>query len=92
MIYIAIVLGRNRLVPDHKFKLITISSTNNHSEDSQQHNIITTQHLVEGTTDISTALSSVLVEEKERSKRQLNLTLYNLKEASEDDAEAWEHH
>ena len=61
---------------------------NNHSEDSQKHNTNITQHLVGGTTEISTALSSELAEEKKRNKRQLNLTLYNLKEASEDDAEA----
>ena len=60
--------------------------TNNHSEDCQQHNTNTTQHLVEGTPDISNALSSALVKKKERSKRQLNLTLHNLEEASEDDA------
>ena len=38
--------------------------TNNHSEDCQQHNTNTTQHLVEGTPDISNALSSALVEKK----------------------------
>ena len=65
--------------------------TNNHSEDSQQHNTNIPQNCVEGTTSISTALSSVLAEEKERSKRQLNLILHNLEEASEDDAEARKH-
>jgi len=43
---------------------------------------------VKGSTDISTALSSVLAEKKERSKRQLDLILHNLEEASGDDAEA----
>ena len=43
---------------------------------------------MKGSTDISTALSSVLAEKKERSKRQLNLILHNLEEASGDDAEA----
>ena len=36
--------------------------------------------------NISNALSSVLAEEKERSKRQLNLIVHNLDEASGDDA------
>ena len=46
------------------------------------------QHPVKSSTDISTVLSSVLIEEKERSKRQLNLIVYNLEEASDDDAQA----
>jgi len=58
------------------------------TEDTQKRNSNTTHHLVKGSTDISTALSSVLAEEKERSKRQLNLILHNLDEASGDDAEA----
>jgi len=46
---------------------------------------------VKGSTDISTALSSVLAEEKQRSKRQLNLILHNLEKNSGDDAEARKH-
>jgi len=65
--------------------------TEDRTEDTQQRNSNTIHHLLKGSTDISTALSSVLVEEKERSKRQLNLILHNVEEASGDDAEVRKH-
>jgi len=63
----------------------------NTTENSQQQIINTVQQPAKGPTDISTALSFVLVEEKERSKQQLNLIIHNLEEASGDDAEARKH-
>ena len=59
--------------------------TNDYFEGSQQQNTNIIQHPVKGSKDISTALSSVLAEEKERSKRQLNLIVHNLEEASGND-------
>ena len=47
----------------------------------------TNQLLASKSVDISNALSSALVEEKERSKRQLNLIIHNLDEAASDDAQ-----
>ena len=68
-----------------------IMETNDGFEGSQQQYTNIIRHPVKGSTDISTALSSVLAEEKERSKRQLNLIVHNLEEASGDDAEACKH-
>ena len=65
--------------------------TEDRTEGTQQRNSNTTHHLVKGSTDISTALSFVLTEEKERSKRQLNLILHDLEEASGGDAVARKH-
>ena len=47
----------------------------------------TNQLLASKSVDISNALSSALAEEKERSKRQLNLIIHNLDEAASDDAQ-----
>ena len=47
----------------------------------------TSQLLASKSVDISNALSSALTEEKERSKRQLNLIIHNLDEAASDDAQ-----
>ena len=47
----------------------------------------TSQLLASKSVDISNALSSALAEEKERSKRQLNLIIHNLDEAASDDAQ-----
>ena len=47
----------------------------------------TSQLLASKSVDISNALSSALTEEKERSKRQLNLIIHNLDEAASDDVQ-----
>ena len=47
----------------------------------------TSQLLAGKSVDISNALSSALAEDKERSKRQLNLIIHNLDEAASDDAQ-----
>jgi len=49
------------------------TKTNDDSENSQQQIANTIQQPINGPTDISTALSSVLAEEKERSKQQPTL-------------------
>ena len=61
----------------------TASSSNTGSFSSSN----TNQLLASKSVDISTALSSALAEEKERSKRQLNLIIHNLEEAPSEDAQ-----
>jgi len=72
-------------ITSHESTMTMETNSDSTNTDNCQSNANIIQHSIKSSADISTVLSSVLAEEKERSKCQLNLIVHNL-EASDNDA------